>query len=183
MGCTIAGETRQSSYHGLGKTIHLGYCSAGSKRLSRSPEQVLNSGDLSPLWSSDWIPGPTYGTLNSCRQGEDFHQKTGAHKYAQAHISAQSPQARQDSRFSRPHENQERRSRIEPSSRHWPQARSRQRRIPRLITLPYCLDRAVRTLQHAWFGPTRHSHEHPSQGFLAPSKISVADWGAPVQAR
>jgi hypothetical protein len=53
----------------------------------------------------------------------EFQEDRGAHFHAQAHISTQSPQTREDARISRADEDQERRSRVEPPSRHWPQAR------------------------------------------------------------
>src|ERR1700733_1290086 len=59
-------------------------------------------------------------------------EEPGAHFHAQAHISAQSPQARQDPRISGPHEDQERSRRAQPPTRAGPQARCRQRRFPRL---------------------------------------------------
>src|SRR5580698_4254477 len=59
-------------------------------------------------------------------------EEAGAHFHAQAHISAQSPQARQDSRLSGPHEDQERSRRAQPPPRTGPQARCCQRWLPRL---------------------------------------------------
>src|ERR1700733_12512958 len=61
-------------------------------------------------------------------------EEPGAHFHAQAHFSAQSPQARQDPRLSGPHEDQERSRRAQPPPRAGPQARCRQRRFPRLAT-------------------------------------------------
>ena len=80
-----------------------------------------------------WIPGSTCAILGTCRQGADFQEETGAHFHAQAHISTQPPQTREDSRFPRAYEDQERRSRVEPPPGHWPQACGCQRRLPRLV--------------------------------------------------
>jgi len=94
--------------------------------------------------SLGWIPGPNCDRLETCRQGEDSLQETGAHFHAQAHISTQSPQARENPWFPRPHEDQERRRRPQPPPRHRPQARGRQRRLPRLNPdPPICLRSSI----------------------------------------
>jgi len=68
----------------------------------------------------------------------DFREDRGAHFHAQAHISTQSPQTREDAWISRADEDQERRSRVEPPSRHWPQACVGERWLPRLATGVEC---------------------------------------------
>jgi hypothetical protein len=62
----------------------------------------------------------------------EFREDRGGHFHAQAHISTQSPQTRKDARIPRADEDQERRGRAEPPSRHWPQACVGERRLPRL---------------------------------------------------
>jgi hypothetical protein len=79
-----------------------------------------------------WIPRPASCKLNTCRQGADSIRKQERISNAQAHISTQPPPPREDTRLSRPHEDQERSCRVEPSPRRWSQACGRQRRIPRL---------------------------------------------------
>ena len=121
------------------------YLSHGSKR-SESKNQatfgcmvkVCGGGDADRSFAMrgtwDWIPGSTCDILRTCRQGADSYQETGAHFHAQAHISTQPPQTREDARFPRADEDQERRSRIEPPSRDWPQTCVGQRRLPRLTS-------------------------------------------------
>ncbi len=79
-----------------------------------------------------WIPGATCDTLKTCRQGADFLQEAGAHFHAQAHISTQSPQTREDARFPGTDEDQERGSRVEPPACQGTAQDRRQRRLPRL---------------------------------------------------
>ena len=79
-----------------------------------------------------WILGSTCDILKTCRPGTDFHQGTGAHFHAEAHISTKPTQTREDPWISCADEDQERRSRFEPSPRHWPQACFCKRWLPRL---------------------------------------------------
>jgi len=80
-----------------------------------------------------WIQEPICGILKTCRPGRDFDtEDSGAHFHAQAHISAQPPQAGQDTRLPGPHEDQERSRRAQPPPRAGPQARIGQRWLPRL---------------------------------------------------
>jgi hypothetical protein len=101
----------------------------------------VNQGNFPRRPVSRWIPGPTCDTLSTCRQGKDFNQETGAHFHAQAHISTESPQTRENPWLPRSHEDQGWRSRAQPPSRHGPQARVGQRWLPRL-TLPCSLFQA-----------------------------------------
>jgi ribonuclease P protein component len=79
-----------------------------------------------------WIQRPTFDILNTCRQGQDFREETGAHFYAQAHISTQSASSLESAWLPFTHEDQVRRGRAEPASRSGPQACLSERRIPRL---------------------------------------------------
>ena len=83
-----------------------------------------------------WLPRPTCDILNTCRQGSDFQKETGAHFYAQAHISTQPPSPLEDARLSLTYEDQVGRSRAEPSSCRRPQARLSQRWFSRLSGSP-----------------------------------------------
>jgi hypothetical protein len=79
-----------------------------------------------------WIPGRACGTLESCRQGADFIEETGAHFDAQAHISTQPPSPREEARIQGAYEDQERGRCVEPAPRGGPQARICQRWLSRL---------------------------------------------------
>jgi ribonuclease P protein component len=79
-----------------------------------------------------WIQRPTFDILNTCRQGQYFRQETGAHFYAQAHISTQPASSLESAWLPFTHEDEIRRGRAEQASRRGPQARLSKRRIPRL---------------------------------------------------
>src|SRR5579859_2625361 len=79
-----------------------------------------------------WIQSPTFDILNTCRIGQDFRQQTGAHSYAQAHISTQPAPSLENAWLPLAYEDQIGSSRAEPSPCHWPEARFSQCRLPRL---------------------------------------------------
>ncbi len=131
MSCTNGGETRRSGYQS-----HSGKALCFSNRFDVWPRPRVGwERRFHRPRSSHWIPGATCCTLRICRQGADFSYETGAHYHAQAHISTQSPPPREDARVSRAHEDQERRSRVEPPPRYRPQACGCKRRLPRLALL------------------------------------------------
>jgi hypothetical protein len=54
-------------------------------RLKSCPFKTIGSNPnaiAQPVAQSRWIPAPICDTLSTCRQGEDFLRKTGAHFYA-----------------------------------------------------------------------------------------------------
>src|ERR1035441_8095776 len=112
LSCTIAGETRRKgvtrvttkSSHAHTKSGHAHIFGALVARPLRGVRGRLGPARFRPQDSLRWIPGPICGTLEPCRQGADSQQKTGTHFHAQAHISTQSPQARENPRFPRAHE-------------------------------------------------------------------------------
>ena len=81
----------------------------------------------------DWIQSQTSDILNTCRQGRDFRQETGAHFHAQAHISTQPASPLENAWLPLADEDQIGSSRAEPSACGGPQARFRQRWISRLV--------------------------------------------------
>jgi len=110
-----------------------------------------------------WIPGQASCKLNTCRQGADFTEEIGAHFHAQAHISTQPPPPREEARLPRPHENQERSCRVEPSPRRWPQACIRQRRASRLSSRRTVFGRNRFNSLAVPAKSLRQYHEHPYQ--------------------
>ena len=107
---------------------HIG-CSLGQSSLADSRAR---------LWASQRFALDSWLSLRytqSCCQSADSFKETGAHFYAQAHISTQPPPPCENTRVPGAHEDQGRRCRVEPPPCHWPQARCSQRRLPRL-TLP-----------------------------------------------
>ena len=100
-------------------------------RFRRSP----HSSSVSPhsfLASPRWILSPTFDILNTCQIGEDIRQETGAHFYAQAHISTQPASPLEDARLSLTNEDQVGSCRAEPSPCSRTQARLSQCWLSRL---------------------------------------------------
>jgi hypothetical protein len=90
-----------------------------AKRIERAHHTTVMCGawsivDHSRANPSHWIPDPTCDTLDTCRHGTETLEETGAHSYAQAHISTQPAQPREDPRLSLAHEDQERCRRTQP---------------------------------------------------------------------
>src|SRR5205814_8679361 len=79
-----------------------------------------------------WLQSPTFDILNTCRQGQDFRQDTGAHFNAQAHISTQPASSLEDAWLPLADEDQIRSSRAEPPPCDRSQARLCQCWISRL---------------------------------------------------
>ena len=79
-----------------------------------------------------WIQTPTFDILNTCRSGHDFRQETGAHFYAQAHISTQPASSLENAWLPLTNEDKTGSSRTEPPSCVRPQACLRKRWLPRL---------------------------------------------------
>jgi hypothetical protein len=153
-GCTTYGETHRtrSKFFGLDHQFLLSYCrrSALPKwmpgfsmvfaaiRLDGRPSilaitRTAAFGATRSLPASpNWIPSSTFDILNTCHIGEDFRQETGAHFYAQAHISTQPASPLKDARLSLTYEDQVGSCRAEPSPCSRPQARLSQRRLSRL---------------------------------------------------
>jgi hypothetical protein len=111
-------------------------CSAG---FNTDPMVLPDSGTAWPRW----LPRPTSDILNTCRSGSDSRQETGAHFYAQAHISTQPASPFEDARLSLTYEDQIGSRRAEPSPCRGPQARLSQRRLSRLSGSPIELERSV----------------------------------------
>src|ERR1700723_674203 len=90
-----------------------------------------------------WIQSQTFDILNTCRLGQDSRRETGAHIYAQAHISTQPAPSIKDAWLPLTYEDKIGRSRAEPSPCRWPQARYRKRRLSRLTSSPpHCFGRS-----------------------------------------
>jgi len=96
------------------------------------PESASADRPFAAPLEPNWIQTPTFDILNTCRLGQDFRRETGAHFYAQAHISTQPAPSLKDAWLPLTHEDQIGCSCAQPPPRHRPEACLRQRRLSRL---------------------------------------------------
>jgi hypothetical protein len=150
-GCTKHGERAHTSSQdcsmGRKKSRMIASLSASKRRMQTAacvsssscldedaPPRV--TGPIVGLRRPRWIQTPTFDILNTCRQGQDFPRETGAHSYAQAHISTQPAPSLENAWLPLTHEDEIGSRSAQPPSCRRTQARLSQCRLPRLTSSP-----------------------------------------------